>query len=352
MAAEAGSEIPAFMEVIVGCHPPAPPRALAERNLLALDTAMQSIYAEALARYRATLRATHPILLALFDQGGGTLMVYPPGAPPVTAPSPPLAYQLVKSAAHSAMASFQLTAPNLREPQPAAWRGPLAAYRDLIAAALPGLGELELESADRDAMAAILEHNLAFLDRALASGELRYDRLDEFARGQTPLIRRAIAVAARAQVHHWTGLLEHWRRELGTGWNRTYAATNTLYMTRTRNTLFELLGQAMGEGAIDERLFLFETLAYTTEPEAMLDMLTRVVADRALGQMFFGDYYRMDVELVAEAVEDAIRAEANAAGRKPLLPGLAPFHTHAWPWTTSSGGDPDGDAARDGSADG
>jgi hypothetical protein len=337
MAANQASAIPEFMAVIVGSSPPATPRTLAERSVLALDAAMQATYAAALARYRATLRATHPILLALFDQGGGTLMVYPPGAPPVTEPQPPLAYQLVKSVAHSAMASFQLTAPFLREPDPAAWQGPLAAYRDLITAALPGMGDLDLEAADREAMTAILAHNLDFLDDALASGELRYRALAAFARGQTPLIRRAIEAAARAQVRHWTGLLDRWRHELGADWDRTYAATNTLYMTRTRNTLFELLAQVMGEQAIDERLFLFETLAYTTEPDAMLEMLTRVVADRALGQVFFGDYYRMDVELVADAVEDAIRAEAKAAGEKPLLPGLAPFHTHAWPWTTGEG---------------
>ena len=338
MVADAQPGIPDFMAVIVGQTPPTSPRALAERNVLALDAAMQSIYAAALQRYRATLRATHPILLGLFDEGGGTLLVYPPGAEPVTVPQPPLAYQLVKSIAHSAMAAFQLTAPWLRETDAAAWRGPLAAYRDLIAAALSGLGELDLAPADRDAMAAILTHNLAFLDGALAEGALRYAELERFARGQTPLIERAIAVAAKAQVHHWTMALAEWRHRLGSDWDRAYAATNTLYMTRTRNTLFELLAQEMGEQAIDERLFLFETLAYTTAPDAMLEMLTRVVADRALGQVFFKDYYRMDVELVAGAVEDAIRDEAQAAGRRPLLPGLAPFHTHAWPWATGEGG--------------
>jgi hypothetical protein len=329
-------DVPEFMTIIVGRDPPATPRALAERNVLALDAAMQSIYAAALAGYRVTLRATHAILLALFDEGGGTLIVYPPDAEPVTAPRPPLAYQLVKSVAHSAMASFQLTAPFLREVDPAAWLGPLAGYRDLIAAALPGLGELDLAPADRDKLAAILEHNLAYLAAALAAGELRYDLLERFARGQTPLIQQAVAVAAKAQAQHWSAVLADWRHRLGADWDRAYAATNTLYMTRTRNTLFELLAQEMGEAAIDERLFLFETLGYTTEPEAMLEMLTRVVADRALGQVFFGDYYRMDVELVADAVEAAIREEARAAGRRPLLPGLAPFHTHAWPWSTGA----------------
>ena len=105
-------------------------------------------------------------------------------------------------------------------------------------------------------------------------------------------------------------------------------------MTRTGNTLFELLAQAMGEEAIDERLFLFETLDYTTDADRMLEMLTRVVADRALGKVFFKDYYLMDVELFSSAVQDAIKAEAAKAGQQPVLPGLAPFHTHAWPWTT------------------
>ena len=325
------------MAVIVGGDRPADAHAVAERNLLALDGGMQSIYAEALTRYRATLRATHPVILALFTEAGGELILYPAGAAAVTAPAMPATYALVKSVAHSAMASFQLTAPHLRETDPAAWRGPLAAYRGLIAAALPGLGEIGLADADRAAMVAILDHNLAYLDTALGAGKLSYAALAQFARGQTPLIERAIRVAAQAQVHHWTAVLAGWRRELGPDWGRAYAATNTLYMTRTRNTLFELLAQEMGEGAIDERLFLFETLAYTTEPDDMLEMLTRVVADRALGQVFFGDYYRMDVELVAGAVEDAIRDEAKVAGRKPVLPGLAPFHTHAWPWTTGKG---------------
>ena len=103
-------------------------------------------------------------------------------------------------------------------------------------------------------------------------------------------------------------------------------------MTRTGNTLFELLAQAMGEEAIDERLFLFETLDYTTDADRMLEMLTRVVADRALGKVFFKDYYLMDVELFSSAVQDAITAEAAKSGQQPVLPGLAPFHTHAWPW--------------------
>jgi hypothetical protein len=66
----------------------------------------------------------------------------------------------------------------------------------------------------------------------------------------------------------------------------------------------------------------------------MLDLLARVVADRALGQVFFKDHYLMDVELFTSAVRTEIKAEAVREGRPALLPSLSPFHGHAWPWTT------------------
>jgi hypothetical protein len=85
MVAEARSDIPAFMEVIVGDGAAADAHARAERNVLALDGAMQAIYAEALLRYRATLRARHPIILALFTGNGGALSLYPAGGEPIAA---------------------------------------------------------------------------------------------------------------------------------------------------------------------------------------------------------------------------------------------------------------------------
>jgi hypothetical protein len=328
-------EIPEFMALIVDRDAPASPRAAAERNVLALDAAMQAIYADALAGYKAHLRRRHPIVLALFSGAGGRLLLYPPGEDLRAAPDPPLVYQLAKAVAHSAMASFQLTAPYLRDAaSDPSWRGPVRVYRDQVGAALEALPDLDVDPADRGGFADLLEHNLAYLDRALAAGGFAYADLERFARGQTPLLRRAIAVAARAQVGHWTAVFEGWKRELGADWGETYAATNTLHMTRTNNTLFELLAQQMGERAINDRLFLFETLDYTTDPEKMLDLLARVVADRALGRVFFKDYYLMDVELFTSAVRAEIEARAAREGRPALLPSLAPFHGHAWPWTT------------------
>jgi hypothetical protein len=66
----------------------------------------------------------------------------------------------------------------------------------------------------------------------------------------------------------------------------------------------------------------------------MLDVLTRIVADRALGMVFFRDYFLMDVELLGGGGRAAIEREMAKRGKKPLLPTLAPFRSNAWPWKT------------------
>ena len=102
----------------------------------------------------------------------------------------------------------------------------------------------------------------------------------------------------------------------------------------SRIILFTILVQFMGEAAIGNRLLLMETTEFTTTPEKMLDVLGRIVSDRALGQVFFKDYYLMDAELLGGGGRKFIAAEATKRGMKPLLPPPAPFYSNEWPWKT------------------
>ena len=123
-----------------------------------------------------------------------------------------------------------------------------------------------------------------------------------------------------------------WRNQLGRDWERTYAVSNSLYVTRQNNVLFTVLAQFMGEKAIGERLLLIETPEFTTTPEKLLEVLARIVSDRGLGAVFFKDYYLMDAELLGSGDRAAIEHEATKRGMTPLLPPLAPFHSNDWPW--------------------
>ena len=127
---------------------------------------------------------------------------------------------------------------------------------------------------------------------------------------------------------------------IGTDWNKTYAASNTIYVARQNNVLFSVLAQFFGPEAINDRLILIETVSFTTTPEDMMESLTLIVADRSVGQLFFGNYHIMDYELMGGNGRAAIINEAPKYGMTPFLPPLVPFGSKQWPTLISGGTGP------------
>jgi hypothetical protein len=180
----------------------------------------------------------------------------------------------------------------------------------------------------------ILERNLAFMDRCLKNDTFTYQDLEGFARDVAQYSVKTISIAAAAQVGHWMAVVESWKNLLGDDWSKTYAVSNSLYVTRQNNILFTILAQFMGQEAMGDRLILIETPEFTTTPEKLLEVLTRIVADRGIGMVFFRDYFLMDVELLGGGARKVIEQEAIRRGMQPLLPTLAPFFSNDWPWKT------------------
>ena len=329
-----GDDVPDYLKVVIADRQPAGERAVAEQNVLALDTSMMDIYEGSLAQFKRNMRERVPIILALFSEAGGRMILYRPGHEPLVAPPVPIVYQLTKSVSHSSMAVYQLVAPYLANPSDKSWHGPMQVFRTRCQTALESLDGLDLSADDRAILEAILKGNLAFMDECLKAGTFTTEQLEQFARGSARYFGKTIGIAARAQVAHWMDVLAGWKTLLGKDWERTYAASNSIYVTRQNNILFTVLVQFMGEEAIGNRLLLFETTEFTTTPEKMLDVLGRIVSDRALGQVFFKDYYLMDAELLGGGGRKVIAEEATRRGMKPLLPPVAPFYSNEWPWKT------------------
>ncbi len=358
-------EVPGFLEDVVTPVPERPSAAdVAAQRAIALDNAMLGIYDAALVRYQENLLANCPVILGLFTGEGGEFTLYRPGEVPMEAPAPPIGYQVVKSTGHSAMAIYQLTAPHLGDPGSGAWRSPMETYRLQQRQVLECVDDLPIADAAREAVRSILTANVAFMDRCLDTGTFDLAALEQFAQPLKPFLQTAIGYCAELQVSHWMGVLEGWKALLGDAWERTYGVTNTLYVTRTNNILFTVMAQFFGRHAFNDRLLLLETTQFTTERETMLNLLARIVADRALGKVYFKDYFLMDVDLLSTGARDAVAnemarrvpasggaymvfsghgrilEEARARGLEPLMPPLAPFHSQEWPWRTdASGGD-------------
>src|ERR1035438_10831305 len=111
-------------------------------------------------------------------------------------------------------------------------------------------------------------------------------------------------------------VVSYWKKLLGSDWDKTYAASNTIYVARQNNVLFSVLAQFFGLDAINSRLLLIETVSFTTTPTDMLESLTRIIADRSVGALFFGNYHLMDYELMGGDARVAIAADtAKQIGR-------------------------------------
>ncbi len=312
----------------------------ATKNVLALNTGMFELYADAGRVFQKNILAQHPVILGLFSGAGGRFILYRPGMAPLEAPSVPVVYQLLKSIGHSTMALAEVVGPYLDNPANQSWRGSLLAYRSRMQSALDGLDATDMPAEWRANNRSILQNNIAFMDACARKGVISLADLQGFAKQQAPLLKMDIAWAAQTQVDHWMGVIAGWKKMLGDDWDKTYAASNTIYVARQNNVLFSVLAQFFGPDAINSRLMLIETISFTTTPEDMLESLTRIIADRSVGAIFFGNYYLMDYELMGGDARKAITADSAKYEMKPFLPPAVPFGSHQWPTLITPGPGP------------
>jgi hypothetical protein len=337
--AASAADTPAYMQAIAG--PVASSTAeTATTNVLALNTAMFGLYDAAGQVFQKNILAQHPVILGLFSGAGGRFILYRPGMAPLEAPSVPIVYQLMKSVGHSVMALSEVVTPYLHNAANQSWRGPLLAYRSQMQTALDTLDATDMPADWRATSRTLLQNNIAFMDACAESGAITLADLQDFARKQAPLLKGNIAWAAETQVNHWMGVIAGWKKLLGTDWDKAYAASNTIYVARQNNLLFSVLAQFFGPDAINSRLMLIETISFTTTPEDMLEALTRVIADRSVGAMFFGNYYLMDYELMGGDARQAIIDEDAKRKINPTLPPLVSWGSHQFPTIVTPGSGP------------
>ena len=316
------------------------PSETATKDLLALNTGMFELYGDAAKVFRANILAKHPVILGLFSGAGGRFILYRPGMAPMDAPSVPIVYQLLKSVGHSTMALAQVVGPYLENADNKSWRGPMLAYRSRMLSALDGLDLTPMPADWRDNNRTILQNNLAFMDDCVAKGVISFAILEAFGKKQAPYLAKNVAWAAQTQVNHWMTVLAEWKSMLGPDWDKAYAASNTIYVARQNNVLFSVLAQFFPPEAINDRLLLIETVSFTTTQADMLDSLTRIIADRSVGSLFFGNYHLMDYELMGGDARAAIIAESGKRGMTPFLPPVVPFGSRQWPTLITPGPGP------------
>ncbi|MGC1340902.1 MAG: hypothetical protein WA854_01155 [Candidatus Binataceae bacterium] len=324
--------LPDYMNVIAGDGTEASKAAVADQNVLDLDIAMFGLYDDALAKFQKNLLAQHPVILALFSNQGGRLLLYRPGKPPLEAPQVPIRYQLYKSVGHSSLALFELAGSHVGDVADHSWEAKMRVFRAANQAALDSLNATDLSPEARENQANVLKSNIKFMDAALNKDTYTFADIQNYTREVKPFLQQNITWGATTQVQHWMKVVKDWKELLGPDWDETYGVSNTLYVARQNNVLFSVLAQFFGKDAMNTRLFLYETSSFVTTPDQMLDVLIRTVADRSVGQVFFDNYYLMDYDLMGGDGRKAIAAEDKKYGMAVFLPPEVPFHSNEWPF--------------------
>ena len=336
LAAQAQQAIPSYMDIIVGATVP-DAATTARDNVVAINTGMFTLYDDASRLVQASILERHPVILGLFSGAGGRFILYRPGQPPLEAPQVPEVYQLLKSVGHSVMAIAVAAGPHIGKPTDGSWQPQLLAYRARLKAALDSLDQTTMPQEWRANNRALIEENIAFIDRSVAAGVITFPALQAFAATQKDRLKLNIRWAADTQVKHWMGVIAGWKQMLGPDWDKVYAASNTIYVARQNNVLFSVLAQFFKPEDINARLILIETVSFTTTPQDMLTALTRIISDRTVGETFFGSRYLMDYELMGGDARDSIVAETKARGIPTHLPPKVPFGSNQWPALITAG---------------
>ena len=343
VAAQAQSSVPAgvpgYMDVIVGAKVP-DAATVAKQNILALNTGMFELYGDAGKLLQSSILSQHPVILGLFSGAGGRFILYRPGQPPLEGPPVPAVYELLKSVGHSVMALGVVVGPHIGKQDDGSFQPALLAYRERLKAALASLDKTSMPVEWRDNNRALIAENIAFIDKAASGQVVAFADVQDFAAKQKDRLKLDIAWAADTQVKHWMAVLADWKQQLGPDWSKVYAASNTIYVARQNNVLFSILAQFFGPDDINSRLMLIETVSFTSTPQDMLESLTRIIADRTVGETFFGSRYLMDFELMGGDARNSIVAETKARGMTANLPPKVPFGSHQWPTLVTPGPGP------------
>jgi len=338
-SAQTGGALPSYLRGLVA-PTTSTPAANATRDVLQLNVSMFALYDAAARIFQANIMANHPMILALFSGAGGRMILYRPGKPPEEAPSVPMVYQVLKSTGHSTMAISEVVLPFVNNANDKSWMAPLLAYRTQMKTAVDGLKDVPMQDDWKSTVREILSNNVAFMDDCLAKGMIAMEAVEAFAKKQAPHIKVIVNAAASTQVKHWMTVLDGWKASLGDDWNKVYAAANTIYVARQNNVLFSTLAQYFPPEAINDRLLLIETISFTTTPQDMLTSLTRIISDRAVGGLFFGQDRLMDFELMGGDARKTIVSEMQKRGKQAFLPPWVPFGSHQWPALITPGPGP------------
>lgn len=251
--------------------------------------------------FRATYEATRkqmeqraePVLIV----AGDDLELYRRGEKQWSAHITPPLYGRYKAIAHIPFAVELILASWLESREPG-WQSALQGYRDKVAALQPRMGQLGFPPEQLPRQQAIVQAALGYMNSLLQAGRIEPADLRSYARAQAADLLANADAAAAVQLDLMHAEAMKLRALLGErDWARLWILVPGPKSPREGNLQYSYFSRLLGGHEDEKRLLYFEGV-FAVPPS--LNQLGRYVTDRQAAELFFGDPYRLDRDLLAD----------------------------------------------------
>lgn len=262
----------------------------AVQQLLSLNRDFRSAYEATRKQMEA---GAEPVLIV----GGSQLELYRRGMREWSADITPPLYTRYKAMAHIPFAVELILAPWLGRNEPG-WLPALQSYRDKVAALRDRLGQLGFPAEQLPRQQAIADFSLRYMDTLLQTRRLDAADLRSFARGIAPDLLANADIAAVLQLDLMHAETSRLRARLGEAdWAKLWILVPGPKSPRAGNLQYSYYSRLLRGTEDEKRLLYFEGM-FDAQPS--LNQLGRYITDRQAAELFFGDAYRLDRDLLAD----------------------------------------------------
>ncbi len=269
----------------------------------ALNNEFRVQYQQALA---ATLAQAGPVIL---EEGDDLVLIHRGERASVLVK--PLEYHELKAVAHIPLALFVMLSFPPEVSLPAGRRENLRRYRELMEKARATLPGRHFTPEQLSRQQKIFSASFELLDDVLAQGEVKPQKVANFARQIGPLLLANAADAAAVEMRELYAAAASWREHLSPSeWEALHVVMIGPHMPREQEISIQFFERLFHEPAEGRRIIYAEAL--WKEPEA-LNLLATHLVDEAAGEAFFGEPLRMHRDLLADAAKAYLDAH-------PLVP--------------------------------
>jgi hypothetical protein len=197
-------------------------------------------------------------------------------------------YEFYKALSHMPLGLFTIISAYFNAPKSINWVGKLQVYRQKVDDALYALDKTT-EAFDQD----LKDHAIKmltlvknFINDRIEAKEVPRESFEAFSADIYPYVYKGLKAAAKMQAEANLPALRELKNELGPKeWREVYVVIPTVWPVSGVNPRQQILAQLMDKDRIDTHIILTEN-AFTKE--AAKSCVGRVVADRAMAQLFFG----------------------------------------------------------------